>query len=341
MSQSSMTNKHLKVGAHPWPPLLDIRKSEGGTTVIGPIGDYLRFIMDARNCTYEIVTPSDGKWGNCNGADNCTGVIGLVARLEVDFAINPFTVTLDRKIAVDFTRPIQTSSYAVVIPVKSKLNTWFFINPFTSELWLLYTSSIPLNFAAMVLVCYLCHKIVKLETTASFVLRVALNEHSDVNMDLTKKIQQKILIIMLVSSYMVLTYCYSGTLTAMLTAPRLQSPIKSLNELLNQHEIPWVLESGSFLESLMSAAPSKSTTRKLLERSTPMSLSVASSGCYSTELEKSGEFGAICSNPDFKTLSAKHFSKTGKCHFYAIEERFLDTIVALAIPVRIFICYFP
>ena len=65
-----------------------------------------------------------------------------------------------------------------------------------------------------------------------------------------------------------------------------------------------------------------------------MSLIVSSSGCYSDELEKSGEFGAICALEDFKTLSNKVFSETGKCKFYAVKERFLNTRNALAIQVR-------
>ena len=110
---------------------------------------------------------------------------------------------------------------------------------------------------------------------------------------------------------MVLTYSYAGNLTAMFTKPKLQSPITSLNELLDQNAVPWVLEAGSFLETLMSTAPPNSTTKKIQERSKRMSLIVSSSGCYSDDLEKSGEFGAICALEDFKTLSNKVFSKTG------------------------------
>ena len=335
IKQISMANKHFKVGAHTWAPLLDIKINEkGDNTISGPFGDYLRYIREARNCTFTIVTPPDGKWGNCNGSDNCTGVIGLVARGEVDFAINPFTMTLDRKEGVDFTRPVQSSAYTVVIPVKTRPKRWFFINPFPPNLWLLYISTIPIYFLAMVLVYYLCHWSVEWEATGSFVLRVALNEHSSPSNDLGKMFQQNLLIIILNLSFMILTYSYAGNLTAMLTKPKLQSPIRSLDELLDQHAVPWVLEAGSFLEKLMSTAPTNSTTKKIQERSLRMSLLISSSGCYSAELEESGEFGAICALEDFKTLSNKVFSNTGKCKFYAVKERFLNTRNALAIQVR-------
>lgn len=335
VKQMSMANNHFKVGAHTWAPLLDIKKDErGDDTISGPFGDYLRYIMEARNCTFTIVTPPDGKWGNCNGSENCTGVIGLVARREVDFAINPFTMTLDRKEGVDFTRPVQSSAYTVVMPVKTKPKRWFFINPFPANLWILYISTIPIYFLAMVLVYYLCHWSVEWEATGSFVLRVALIEHSSPTNDLGRMFQQKLLIIILNLCFMVLTYSYAGNLTAMFTKPKLQGPIRSLNELLDQNAVPWVLEAGSFLETLMSTAPPNSTTKKIQERSKRMSLIVSSSGCYSDELEKSLEFGAICALEDFKTLSNKVFSEIGKCKFYAVKERFLNTRNALAIQVR-------
>ena len=82
--QISMSNKHFKIGAVPWPPSLVLNRNERGEdTISGPVGDYFEYIRKARNCTFEIVVPSDGLWGNCNGADNCTGVAGLVARNEV------------------------------------------------------------------------------------------------------------------------------------------------------------------------------------------------------------------------------------------------------------------
>ena len=340
--QISMANKHFKIGAQAWPPLLVIKQNlEGANTISGPVGDYLEYIGKARNCSFTIVTPSDGKWGQCNGADNCTGVIGLVARKEVDFAINPFTLTQDRREAVDFTRPVLTEGqfepigYRVVIPVKSKSKMWYFINPFTQELWFLYIWTIPVCFLAMILVNFFCHGLVKWEATASFILRIALIEHSPATQGHTKKYQQKLLIIILVWSFMVLTYSYAGMLTAMLAKPQLQSPIKTLDELLDQNKVPWVIEAGGFVETLMRAAAPGSVTNKLLERSTRMSLKVSSSGCYSAEIEKDGRFGAICAVEDFKTLTTNDFSRTGKCNYYPLQQKFLQSWVSLAVPVRL------
>ena len=339
--QMSLANRHLKIGAQAWPPLLVIEKTDSGQhTISGPVGNYLKYIGQTRNCSFTIVTPPDGKWGHCNGPNNCTGVIGLVARNEVDFAINPFTQTTDRKMGVDFTRPVLYDSYwGVVIPVKSKSKMWYFINPFTPELWLSYIVSIPICLIAMILIHYLCSGTFRMEATVSFLVRIVLNEHnnSDRNLGLARRYQQKLAIITMVLSFMVLTYSYSGNLTAMLTKPQLESPIRFLSELLNQTEVPWVIDSKDFVATLMSAAPPGSLTKKLYERSTKMSLmdSAGATVCYSDELKEDGTHGAICSLEDFKTLTANDFNITGKCNYYVVEQKFLQSWVALAIQVRL------
>ena len=84
----TLSNKHLKIGAVPFPPYL-VRKKEknGQESYSGILWDFVEYIRKARNCTFTVVIPPDGLWGYCYENDNCTGMIGLVNRSEVDFAI--------------------------------------------------------------------------------------------------------------------------------------------------------------------------------------------------------------------------------------------------------------
>ena len=190
----------------------------------------------------------------------------------------------------------------------------------------------------MTLIHFLCSGTFRMEATASFFVRIALNEHnnSDRNLGLARRYQQKLAIITVVLSFMVLTWSYSGNLTAMLTKPQLKSPIRTLNELLNQSEVPWVTDPDDFVAALMSAAPPGSLTKKLYERSTKMSLmdSTGATVCYSDELKEDGTHGAICSLEDFRTLTANDFNITEKCNYYMVKQKFLQSWVALAIQVR-------
>lgn len=53
----------------------------------GVLVDFFKFMKAARNFTYTIVREPDGIWGNCEGKHNCTGMVGMVLRGEVDFAL--------------------------------------------------------------------------------------------------------------------------------------------------------------------------------------------------------------------------------------------------------------
>ena len=88
MAQESMTNRHFKIAAIPGPPFLTIKTlPDGGKTLSGQIGDAISFWHYARNFTYTLVKPEDGLYGNCARHNNCSGMIGMVHRNEVDFAI--------------------------------------------------------------------------------------------------------------------------------------------------------------------------------------------------------------------------------------------------------------
>ena len=87
-SQYALSNKHIKLGAEPWPPLIVMKKDENGKdNYSGILWDLIKMIQKERNCTFTVVRPSDGLWGSCYGKNNCTGMIGMVQRKEIDFAL--------------------------------------------------------------------------------------------------------------------------------------------------------------------------------------------------------------------------------------------------------------
>ena len=58
----------------------------------GIMWDFLMFMKEARNFTFTLVHETDYIWGECYGANNCTGMVGMVNRKEVDFAIGKIFV---------------------------------------------------------------------------------------------------------------------------------------------------------------------------------------------------------------------------------------------------------
>ena len=94
-----LLNGHLKVAASPWKPFIsfycngkemgdyDECPDQDTMTYDGTLWQFLRLIKLKRNVTFSILRPPSPKWGHCHGPNNCTGMIGMVQRREVDFAL--------------------------------------------------------------------------------------------------------------------------------------------------------------------------------------------------------------------------------------------------------------
>ena len=88
-----LRNKHLIVEGESWYPYLYYDYYEDGTYggYGGVMYDLLLYMQKERNFTFTMVSDADWEWGECyatdNGTNNCTGMIGMVDRKEVDLAI--------------------------------------------------------------------------------------------------------------------------------------------------------------------------------------------------------------------------------------------------------------
>ena len=93
-ASKEMSNKHFRIAAYEWEPYVSLDKAPNGTYELGGgvLVNFFKFMQRARNFTYTIVREPNGIWGNCVGKQNCTGMIGMVLRDEVDFALGSFPV---------------------------------------------------------------------------------------------------------------------------------------------------------------------------------------------------------------------------------------------------------
>ena len=97
VKQESLRNKHLMVEGEYWYPFLMWTCPGFGygweedcpddRTYDGIMWHLLLFMQRARNFTFTLNHEADYEWGLCYAKDNCTGMIGMVNRREVDFAL--------------------------------------------------------------------------------------------------------------------------------------------------------------------------------------------------------------------------------------------------------------
>ena len=96
---NSLMDKHIKVAAIPDPFYTTFYCNEkeisgdeecqdkDNETYGGVLWEFLELVKKARNVTITIVRPQRWELGLCHGKNNCTGMIGMVNRKEVDFAL--------------------------------------------------------------------------------------------------------------------------------------------------------------------------------------------------------------------------------------------------------------
>ena len=107
-NDDGLSNKHLRIAAEPWPPFLSVYCLNGQEKTFlwdweadcpageervmdGFMWELLLFMKERRNFSFTLVHSVDGLWGgSCHGANNCTGMIGMVNRREVDFALGMY-----------------------------------------------------------------------------------------------------------------------------------------------------------------------------------------------------------------------------------------------------------
>ena len=238
---------------------------------------------------------------------------------------------------MDFTRAIIHGYQAVVLPLETSSNMWFFTDPFTNIVWVLIATSIPIYILAMAGANYLYSESVELGTSSGFVIRNVLSEQN-YKIPSQAKAYQKILIIIWLWFTLVLVNGYAGSLTAMLTKPKFETPIKTIEELLKQNEIQWVIQKGTLQEYSFRTSKSGTIMNSLYKRAvivprlTPRELAMHGA-CYTAKTKRAKKLGSFCYTHSIWPIMAKDFSATGKCNFYLIDERLLTTYGVMAFQV--------
>ena len=136
---------------------------EGQILIDGYMANLWNELQRITNFSYVLYPSVDGSWGSLSDDGNWSGMIGMILRDEVDFAVSDFFITLDRSYVVDFSMPLMNSQSKMYIPIPSQaagLST--FVNPFTNQLWLVTTLMILVS-SVIISITYYIHIYVSYE----------------------------------------------------------------------------------------------------------------------------------------------------------------------------------
>ena len=221
---------------------------------------------------------------------------------------------------MDFTHQVSDGYFKAVIPLKQDNKMWFFIDPFSYSVWLGFILCVPIYILAMILADFLFLKDVDIGVLCGFVIRNALSEQNSIPNH--SQLYKRLLITVWIFCMMVLVLSYAGTLTAMLARSKLQEPITTFEELLDQNEVSWII-AGDFTAHYLRSSEDGSVLRKLYERGTVMNdKQLGGYGkCFPKEFIDGGMFGSLCSIGSILVLMKNDYSKTGKCNYYTTEDK--------------------
>uniref|UniRef100_A0A0K2U389 Glutamate receptor subunit protein GluR5 [Aplysia californica] n=1 Tax=Lepeophtheirus salmonis TaxID=72036 RepID=A0A0K2U389_LEPSM len=175
-------------------------------------------------------TFSDGQWGVGDENGEWNGMLGMVKRNEVDFALGPFGVIYEREQACDFTVPIVIDYWAAVVPIQPYRNNWTIFKPFGLSLWLSLALTTLLYTTILIIsdITFFGRRIghKHVPKIISFTYRNILGESSEWAPD--KFIYQRIFSAVWMLSLIIIAKSYSGTLASLLAVPNIPIPINSV-----------------------------------------------------------------------------------------------------------------
>ncbi|XP_076068146.1 putative glutamate receptor isoform X1 [Oratosquilla oratoria] len=322
----------LHIAAETWQPWTKVEEQPGGgITVKGPMAELLTIVARQLDFDYELKQPHDHVWGTLLPNGSWSGMLGMLQREEVEFALGPFGVTQVRETVCDFSLPVYSENNAILM-VRPGIGSDItgFVKPFTFQVWVLVLVAMVATWLTFTLSLNVENLVVEIEervksasTLALWVFKTLTQEASTW---LPSTNASRLVVVTWLLSSMVFMSVYSGILTAMLTVPRVTIPIDSQEDLVAQSQLPWRLETGSMMFQYYQEAKD-GIRRRVFEGH-----SGTFPDCYASRKEiANGEFAGICDKTTMKKAMSWDFSTSGKCHLYMSREVvYSNAILAMA-----------
>ncbi|XP_059288173.1 glutamate receptor 2.8-like [Lycium ferocissimum] len=181
-------------------------------------------------------------------------LVSKVSSKEYDAIVGDVTILANRSEYVDFTLPFTESGISAVVPVKSddRKNTWIFLKPLKSELWI--TTGAFFVFIGFV-VWLLEHRVNEefrgpKRKQVGMIFWFSFSTLVFAHREKVKSNLTRFVMIVWVFVVLVLTSSYTASLTSMLTVRQLQPTITDLNDLIKNGEYVGYQE-GSFVKDVL------------------------------------------------------------------------------------------
>ncbi|XP_047496513.1 glutamate receptor ionotropic, delta-2-like [Penaeus chinensis] len=240
------------------PPFTMLEKRSGSSEIIKATGfcfSMLELLVKQFGFKYRLVEVPDGSFGVKDENGDWNGMVGMVVRGEADGAIGSFTVSHSRSTAIDFTAPFFEEPTGILLPKPtsgSKMTA--FLAPFSWQVWIV--TAVLVVVVGTLLSLLSAHFPLlyphrgklpgSLIQYITYTAKALLSQSNTMRQTNASRVLHSFWWLLVLT----LIYSYSGTLIASLTAPKLVKIADSLEDLVNQQEVPWTVKQGSVHETL-------------------------------------------------------------------------------------------
>lgn len=235
----SLCQAKLRVGV-PWKRYFTefVSAGKNGTNPTGFCVKAFEKAIEPLNCTVEYIT-----FGNGTVAPpNYDELVQRIADKEIDAVVGDMMITENRSQKVVFTQPFLDSSLVAVVRLRHESlirSPLIFMKPFSNQLWLL----IVVFFVCGVLAVYLLERRknppVQGRRDSSRFGAVLMYTFSTwfLNPEDTRSVMGRTVVVACLVVTGILYSCYTASLSAILTAPRLEPTINDIQSVLARQDI--------------------------------------------------------------------------------------------------------
>ncbi|XP_071548145.1 glutamate receptor ionotropic, kainate 5-like [Panulirus ornatus] len=307
---------------------------------------------------YEFAEPSDGFWGAEYPNGSWFGMMGMMQRKEVDLALGPFAISLDRSRVADFSVPILSIDHTIFYARQEvSPDLLGFIKPFTASVWSLLALALVLVTFVTLLVQSLAPQRPNPTKTVARVHgrhdRVSSSPTHGASNSQPKPVREfwlwgfmiilgqvlflrrlgggvRVCVSVWMLASFILAAVYKGNLKAMLIVPKVDIPFDNLEDLAQQREFPWLIAKGSLVHSFFQAAYQENPSSIMGQLWThKASLLTTPSVVISKAL--AGNAGLYNRYTSIYRIS-KDFSQQGRCRFAVSRGGYMPVSYSMGFP---------